>query len=433
MRRIRRITALVLMGSLCAICLGACGKKNQKQQIEPTPTAAGILPGMNNEPGGTGTTSLTGAKIAVSGESAEGVIFYLDGGTYTEKYALYTPEGTSQPLHILNVESGQSSIFCFDPGCEHKKTKMSLDGTEVLEKGCPAYEYGPVYITGDTLYCFSNGSLWSGDVTGNNRKEITKLGLPIYYGANFLFTDKAMYVSYVSHNEWVFREETSEWVAGMPKERQEAGLVRIPYSGEGAEIIFRSDEYYEMQVKQLYYHDGCICFMVGGKDAKDTGVVPDYSQPAEVWQAQIEELMQHEVNSYYDYVTATGEVKLLFTEKPAKGAYLFRNVYGNIQKFGTPGPLELHKYSGEKTADTEVQFYGYNCDHGIIGMNEETQHGVMLSEETGKVIKTSPFTWEDFTVEVVVGETFYGRVGFERAYISAEDYWAGNKDGIIRY
>ena len=36
-------------------------------------------------------------------------------------------------------------------------------------------------------------------------------------------------------------------------------------------------------------------------------------------------------------------------------------------------------------------------------------------------------------MDVVVGDSFYGHVGMQRGYISAEDFWAGDRDGIVCY
>ena len=206
MENVIRKLSLALVVALCVVCLIGCGKKKPKEE--------------------------TGEETSTPGT---GVIFQ-DNGTYTEKYVLTRPEGSKQPLHIYDVETGLLSIYCFDPGCEHKPEKRSLDGETVLEKGCPAYDYitYPVYIKENTMYFFHDNCLWSADVTGQNRKEITRIKRPVYT-SNALYTDEALYLTYTTPYEWILHEEngTSEWIAGEMKEKQEAGVLRIPYSGEG--------------------------------------------------------------------------------------------------------------------------------------------------------------------------------------------------------
>ena len=409
MENVIRKLSLALVVALCVICLIGCGKKKPKEE--------------------------TGEETSTPGT---GVIFQ-DNGTYTEKYVLLRPEGSKQPLHIYDVETGLLSIYCFDPGCEHKPEKRSLDGETVLEKGCPAYDYitYPVYIKENTMYFFHDNCLWSADVTGQNRKEITRIKRPVYT-SNALYTDEALYLTYTTPYEWTLHEEngTSEWIAGEMKEKQEAGVLRIPYSGEGEQIIFKAEDSYDMQVVLPWYHDGCVCFQVQGRDIPFQDIADYAASVGDDWQALMNYDRQHSYTEAFDYVIATGEVKSFAYEKPSRGGfYFFRAAYGLIQE---SGKLELHKYSGELIGETEMRFGGIVSDQSIIGYNMDTGNAVMLSEETGKMMKTSPLTYDDFTADVIVGETYYGHSltdggSYKRAYMKAEDFWAGKKDKIVFY
>ena len=109
--------------------------------------------------------------------------------------------------------------------------------------------------------------------------------------------------------------------------------------------------------------------------------------------------------------------------------YYFSDTYGFLDDSGT---LELHRYEGAKAPQPEVDFWRiYPSTHDIIGWDKEKHEGVKVSEETGEVLNQSPLTWEDFNLIRVIGSHYYGMVDTYMAYISEEDFWDGNKDGII--
>lgn len=104
------------------------------------------------------------------------VLFSYDGSTYTEEYALYCDNG---PRYYYDVESGNVVVFCFEAGCEHKRTARDNDGNVILQ-GCAAYDYtdAPVFLYRDNLYFFSSNCLYRADRQGNNRKKIVELTTP---------------------------------------------------------------------------------------------------------------------------------------------------------------------------------------------------------------------------------------------------------------
>lgn len=390
---------------LCLLCITicSCGKKHRNEKSEE------VIQG-------------------------EGVIFYR-GDTYTEESLIFDSHTDSSVLKsVFNTESHQSMPYCFDSGCEHHPDKMSLDGTEVLEEGCPAYDYSQqsVFIHGEHMYFFMDRCLYRADLTGMNRQLICSLTKPYTMSerGDCIYTDEALYIPYVLCNELILKTDGSaeEWVLGEKKEKQEAGLLRIPFSGEEEKVIFHSDEYYDMQVVNIWRHDGCICFQVIGRDCPYSIIQKEAGDDFDL-QALMTVDLSHSFTEAYDYVVKTGEIKSIAYEKPTHGGfYFFSDVYGIIQD---SGKLELHRYSGEMTAETEIPFSGVISDRYVIGYNADNHKGVLLNQEDGKVIKTSPLTWEDFLLEVVVGDSFFGHVGLTRAYLSAEDYWSGNTEGIV--
>lgn len=412
---IQKQLGLIVMICFLYGCLTSCGKNPKKQTGIPSEEQ-----------------SSNGILSDISAPEGEGVIF-KDGNTYTEEYVIYTPEGSSRPKYIFDIKTGQSIPYCFDTACEHKHEKRSADGNEILEEGCPAYDYtdASVYIFDDSLWFFSEQCLYQADVTGLNRKEVTRLSKPYFCNNTYsYYTDEALYLTYSLPFELIEKEGNgkTEWLAGGYREKPEVGVLRIPYSGEGEEVIYSSDEFYQMNAVELWYHDGCISFQILGSD-RPPGKV-DYSASQEDIMAQIEEEQKHTYVEAFDYVIATGEVKSYAYQKPYRGIYFFRGAYGLIQE---GNQLELYRYSGEKIAITDEQFSGVYSDRYIIGYNMENNKGILRNQDDGKVVKTSPFTWEDFLLEVVVGESYYGWKDGQRAYISASDYWNGNMDGIILF
>lgn len=412
----KRCFLLFLICMSCIVVFG-CEKTRKNSEQGNEPTVSGDMPGDVN--------------VDVPQIRGERVIFYR-GETFTEESMMY-PEGTRALECIFSTESRQTIPYCFDPGCEHHPPKISEDGTEVLEEGCPAYDYSQqsVFVQNGYLYFFLDGTLYQADTTGKNRRIISSLSKPYTLSTgNCYYTEDALYVPYFLYNELVLKEggKEPEWLLGEVKEKQEAGILRIPFSGEGESIIFRSEEYYDLQVVSLWRHDGCICFQVTGRDCPYSVIQEEAGND---FQAMMDVDRKHSFTEAYDYVIETGEIKSFAYEKPSHGGfYFFRDVYGVIRD---SNKLELYRYSGERMAETEVPFSGVISDQYVIGYNLENSKGVLLNQVDGKVVKTSPFTWDDFLLEVVVGDSYYGYVGMTRAYVSAEDYWSGNKEGIVLF
>ena len=344
----------------------------------------------------------------------------------------YRPMGSNQPLHYFDAATRTGGVFCFDPTCEHKRLVESATGG-LAEQGCPAYDYSgtAVFLSGDHLYFFCERCLWQADRQGYNRKIITRLSKP-YEGTEAFFTDEAMYISYIFTYEYSPVENENgepEWRVGELREKPEAGLVRIPYSGEGEELIYCTDEYYEGMVAPVRYRDGRLYFAVYGMD-RPSIFVDVVNDPD--WKEKVAEERRHTYVAAYEYTVSTGEIKQLFAPRPNTKSYFFSNTFGFLDDSGT---LELYRYNGEKTVESEIAFSVIHpSSYDIVGRDKDN-HVVMVSEETGKVMKRSPLAWQDFNLDKVIGESCYGTTSVGgngyTAYISAEDFWKGNKDGIL--
>lgn len=352
------------------------------------------------------------------------------GETYMERVYFYKPSGSNRPLYFFDTSVEEGGPFCFDPACEHRMAVRTESG-EVVEQGCPAYDYSDigVFLSDDYMYFFVSPYLYRADRQGNNRKVIAKLTAPYEGPYAWCYTDEAFYMSYTLSYEYSMVEKddgTAEWRAGKLREKPEAGLLRIPYSGEGEEVLYHTDEFYEGQIGEIKYHDQQICFVVYGMD-RPSNFVDVINDPE--WKEKVADEKNHTFIEAYDYEIATGNMKLLFEPRTYIANYYFSDTYGFLDDSGT---LELHRYEGAKAPQPEVDFWRiYPSTHDIIGWDKEKHEGVKVSEETGEVLNQSPLTWEDFNLIRVIGSHYYGMVDTYMAYISEEDFWDGNKDGII--
>lgn len=371
-------------------------------------------------------------KRAKKENTSDSILFSYDGSTYTEEYALYCDNG---PRYYYDVESGNAVVFCFEAGCEHKRTARDNDGNVILQ-GCAAYDYtdAPVFLYRDNLYFFSSNCLYRADRQGNNRKKIVELTTPYEVNESFCFySNEAFYIAYSLSYEYSFvkkNDGSSEWRAGKQKEKPEAGVLRIPFSGGKEEVIFHSDENYAEKIVGFWPYDGQVVFIVQSMDRPSNNV--DLSKDG--WQELVEEEQRHTFLELYSYSESTGEVKRIVEPRPGVGIYFYSEVYGVIEK--EPGTMELYRYNGERVASTEGNlFFGVISDSGIIGWDYDSREAVLLDESSGKILKRSSFKREDFTLYAVVGKSCYGRLpnsegNYTRVWIASDDFWNGNRKGI---
>ena len=392
MRRFRKLL-IVVIGIVC-IFLSACGKKKKSEEQTNT-----------------------------------NVLFPYDGATYSESYVLYQKSGQNSCLWYFDVATKSAGPYCFDPTCAHKRAVRDMNGN-IIEEGCLAFEIDRTpFPCGDYLYYYSEYPLrlYRTDRQGNNQEIIAEPDGP--YGNIFqvYYTDEALYLGYNIEYEYTQVETNDgkkQWRAGELRDKREAGILRISYDGK-TEVIYRSDEYYTMLVAEFHYFDGKLRFLVMGEDRPHVNL--DMSDPD--FNEQLAEDRKHQVTEAYEYTISTGELKQTFHFQPYTVSYFFDEFYGVLDESNR---LILYTYDGEKIAESEIAPMDVVIsDHGIIGVDMTTHEYFMLDEKTGKVLKRTTLTWDDMVLFAVVGDSYYGYVQNSRAYISAEDYWAGNKDGIV--
>ncbi|MBO6066211.1 MAG: hypothetical protein J6P36_07310, partial [Lachnospiraceae bacterium] len=392
MRRFHKLL-IVVIGIVC-IFLTACGKKKKSEE-----------------------------------QANANVLFPYDGATYSENYVLYQKSGQNSCLWYFDTATKSAGPYCFDPTCAHKRAVRDMNGN-IIEEGCLAFEIDRTpFPCGDYLYYYSEYPLrlYRTDRQGNNQEIIAEPDGP--YGNIFqvYYTDEALYLGYYIEYEYTQVETNDgkkQWRAGELRDKREAGILRISYDGK-TEVIYRSDEYYTMLVAEFHYFDGKLRFLVMGEDRPHVNL--DMSDPD--FDEQLAEDRKHQVSEAYEYTISTGELKQTFHFQPYTVSYFFDEFYGVLDESNR---LILYTYDGEKIAESEIAPMDVVIsDQGIIGVDLTTYEYFMLDEKTGKVMKRTTLTWEEMSSFAVVGDSYYGYVQNSRAYISAEDYWAGNKDGIV--
>ncbi|MBR7019460.1 MAG: hypothetical protein IKI15_00205 [Lachnospiraceae bacterium] len=409
-----------LAAVVCIVCMVmvSCGKPDDKNED------IGALR--------SGTTELRGgtpSEVHCDGR----IVFFRDDATYTEDYVLFS--NSDMGIWYFDVTTGQSGRYCFDPTCEHKHAVYSPDGKTLLEEGCFSHELASwPFPCGEYIYYYHYGPSYLArtDRTGNNREILWEPQRPYGPPACIYFTDEAVYIAYQNSYEYKLVEGSNGetvWVSGNLKEKLEVGVVRVPYSGGKEEVIFRSDEYYNMGIYEFEYYNGKLRFLIGGMDRPANNDI-DLMQDPEVWQPLVEEERQHTLTIAYEYTITTGAIRKIFELKPYTGSYFLQESYCTVDG---DFKLSLYSYDGAKLWEAANPMDVVVSDHGLIAVDMKSNQYSLLDEKTGAVLKTSPFTWDDFRMDVVVGDSFYGHVGMQRGYISAEDFWAGDRDGIVCY
>lgn len=359
-------------------------------------------------------------------------ISWRDLSTYSDGMVLYPNE--KGQLCFFDATSEQGGLFCFNPACDHKRAVCSSTG-DVIQEGCVSFEYSfPVSFIGDYLYYYSGGSnsLYRTDRRGNNMELVRSLSKPYEYPIVYCYTEEALYVDYTLSYEYFETEKQgsgTEWRAGNLKEKREVGILRIPFSGEKEEVIFLTDEYYDMIICEFEYCEGKLRFLVQGRDRQEPYVnVEDGSE-----EIQIEEELRHTHRDIYEYSIADKKLTKVCELWANVSCFFFDDTYGIINDSNR---LALYSYEGMKVAESEDIITGVIVsDYGIVG-TDKNGRWVSLSEKTGKTQKTSPFTRTDFPLCVVVGNSYYGiAVGEKgetsRMYITETDFWNGNKEGVV--
>ncbi len=363
------------------------------------------------------------------------------GGTYTEKFALFCENPNGRVfLHAFNVETKTSSIYCFDPGCEHKPTERDLVTGEPLSTPCMAEELGGhlVSLREDCSYFFDYPNLIRADIEGKNQHIIGKLNLPIYSPAEELFTKDCYFMRYMLTNELIEQKDDngeSKWIYGDILEKRKVGIIRMDLADGKTQEIFADNDLYEMYINFMVEYDDHLYFLCSGID------VPYDTLPNgfEDWNAFNEAINQHSHMRLYDYDIKREELSVLFSEDHNFGCGVTR---GYILKQSLEGnKWELYDTSAHYICELPFAVKDViKSDQKIIveapmNVNNTVRCYHMYDPDERKIIRSVEI--ENLNLAVAVGDSYYCRtIGSNGKssiyYISAEDFWNGNTDqGVI--
>lgn len=361
------------------------------------------------------------------------------GGTFTEKYALFCENPNGRVfLHVFNVDTKTSSIYCFDPGCEHKPVQRDLVTGELLSPLCMAEALGGhlVSLREDCSYFFDYPNLIRADIDGKNQHIIGKLNLPIYSPAEELFTKDCYFMRYMLTNELIEQKDDngeSEWIYGDILEKRKVGIIRMDLADGKTQEIFAGNDLYDMYINFMVEYDDHLYFLCSGID------VPYDTLPNgfEDWNAYNEAINQHSHMRLYDYDIKREELSVLFSEDHNFGCGVTR---GYILKQSLEGaPWELYDMSGQYICELPFAVgYVIQSDQKIIveahvDVNDKVRCYYMYDPEERKILRSVEI--EDMALRVAVGDSYYCRriVNGKSCiyYISAEDFWNGKTDQCV--
>lgn len=385
------------------------------------------------------SASVVATSTQESIETNENVIYAqinAFGGTYTERYALFCENPNGRVfLHAFNVETKTSSIYCFDPGCEHKPTERDLVTGEPLSTPCMAEELGGhlVSLREDCSYFFDYPNLIRADIEGKNQHIIGKLNLPIYSPAEELFTKDCYFMRYMLTNELIEQKDDngeSEWIYGDILEKRKVGIIRMDLADGKTQEIFADNDLYEMYINFMVEYDDHLYFLCSGID------VPYDTLPNgfEDWNAFNEAINQHSHMRLYDYDIKREELAVLFSEDHNFGCGVTR---GYIVKQSLEGnKWELYDTSAHYICELPFAVEDViKSDQKIIveahmDVNDKVRRYYMYDPEERKILRSVEI--EDMALVVAVGDSYYCRRILNGKnciyYISAEDFWNGNTD-----
>lgn len=361
---------------------------------------------------------------------------WMGTGFLTEDYVLY--HDYDGRLRIFDVASKRDLVYCFDPGCEHKKSKE-------IGEGCISYNFSSmmVMIHNDNMFFLDyNGDVVCSDLQGQNRRVIGKY--PSYIpGRFFSFSEKDMFSTYFTAYELLEvedKEGETQWIYGEEKEKETAGVIRVNLSdGKVTEIFQRED--YNAKVfytgnrgEHLYFAYVYSEIPYMSPDGQTTKPIPEELKGLSV-EEYLAEFERRYFMDIYDYDICSDEVNLIIKSlRPGQVSF--------YPDFFTVCDIEynkttLYRYTGNQLQELNgVQvFSNYSDTHPVGTCDGEIQ---MIDENTGEVLKrldaTKPGALypKDFIGNSCFGYTIEeGEISY--FYISAQDYWNGEFEKAVRY
>ena len=404
-----KILVVFLLACLLVTACGKGGEKNASGQPEPS-----------GEP--------TSPEVSFVCDD------FFRHGFMTENYVLY--HANDFQVRLFDVASMTDIAFCFDPSCEHIQEKRSRTG-ELLEEGCVAYNYSsyPVMFLEEKCYFLNNetGEVICSDRQGENRKVIGKIPQYILPQSVF-FAKDTIFVTYANSYEMIEtkgKNGETQWIVGNPKPKRTCGIVMVDLkTGEYRELQ-EIEEYsaliieYDVRGDHLYYqlNYSDIPYIDPELETEDPSLIPEGMTVENYW----EELPKHMWMDIYDYTISTGELRAVKQHMHYDSTVFCKDFFA-VAEGNVTG---LYRYSGERFRELDFPMTnGVRSDSGLVCRKGD--NFVMIDENTGDIVKTSPIPADEFIPRAIIGSSCYGTYRSKTpGYLSAEDYWSGAIDRVV--
>lgn len=411
---------LLVLFFLACLLFTACGKNGEKNASkEPAPSG---------EPA-----------------SSEGVFVcdaFFQEGFLTENYVLY--HANDFQMRFFDVASSTDMVFCFDPSCGHKQGKWSRTG-ELLEKGCISYSFSnyPVMLRGENCFFFDQdtGEVIRSDRQGEDRRVIGRI--PQYILPSEVFFSKdTIFVTYANSYEMIETKDSSgetQWIVGDPKPKRTCGIVMIDLETGQYRELQEIEEYSALIIEhdvrgdhlyyQLNYSD--IPYIDPELKTEDPSLIPEGMTVENYW----EELPKHMWMDIYDYTISTGELRAVKQHMHYDSTEFCRDFFA-VTEGNVTG---LYRYSGERFRELDFPMTnGVHSDNGLVCRKGD--HFVLIDENTGDIVKTSPIPSSAFIPHAIIGDSCYGDIFEDEdgrrttpGYLSANDFWDGNMANVVKF
>ena len=345
-------------------------------------------------------------------------------------------------IRLFSAETKTDIPYCFDPGCEHKPSKISGEG-KVLEPGCISFEFSsyPLCVTENACYFLDDdGCLWRADQQGSSRKLICRVSDYLRVPSDVFFGDDSVFLIYYNQYEWIeVKDENGDnrLVIGEQRDKPESGLVRISLETGEETVIFRDEGYnaslfhYDVYGDHVYfsfvYQDIPYVSPYQGEDFDPSD--PNASLSVD-WAAENEKYTGHRFIDIYDYDIRTKELRTVLFKQHGGNAFFARDCF--IKDDDRTGEYELYRYTGEFIRKLPYAAFPrvphYNGD-GLLTGGEKPGEYCLVDIETGEILRKTILP-VGFTLYAVVGESCYGYYDggkkMHAVWLSLTDFWNGD-------
>ena len=370
---------------------------------------------------------------------------------YTEDYALhYSNHGR---LQIFDVKTKEDHVYCFDPGCEHKRGKRSITG-EVLEAGCIAYELSSSTIMPQDDNCYfmkDTGEVIRSDLQGMNQRAIGSLPPYLNYNnAHDIFYSKdSLFVIFDLPYEMIeVKDENGEssWIVGGMKDKETRGIIQIDLNNGTRSEVFSAEDYNsylsqtDVRGDHMYfaywYCDIPYMDMFGETYGR---TIPEELKGLSPEEYR-EELNKRRWVDVYDYNISTGELTASLKHKHVEeGNIVFCDGFFALSE--DENSSGLYRYDGERFGELDFMIQGLvrSDRHLICCSNKKPGEYLQIDENTGEVLKRikTPVSYGDFLPRVIIGESCYGLLNkngvMAEGYVPASDFWNGDITNAVQF